>query len=43
MLHDIESVEFEFFNANLYRQAAEMTMARCEGLEVVFEGRSHFF
>ena len=27
---------FESFNANLYRQAAEMAMARCEGLEVVF-------
>ena len=27
---------FESFNANLYRQAAEMAIARCEGLEVVF-------
>ena len=27
---------FESFNANLYRQAAEMATARCEGLEVIF-------
>ena len=27
---------FESFNANLYRQAAEMAMARCEGLEAIF-------
>ena len=27
---------FESFNANLYRKAAEMTMVRCEGLEVTF-------
>ena len=27
---------FESFNANLYRQAAEMAMAQCEGLEVIF-------
>ncbi|MEN9521073.1 MAG: magnesium chelatase subunit, partial [Cyanobacteriota bacterium] len=27
---------FESFNANLYRQAAEMAMSRCEGLEVIF-------
>ena len=27
---------FESFNANLYRQAAKMVMARCEGLEVIF-------
>ena len=27
---------FESFNANLYRQAAEMAMAKCEGLEVIF-------
>ena len=27
---------FESFNANLYRQAAKMAMARCEGLEVIF-------
>ena len=27
---------FESFNANLYRQAAEMAMERCEGLEVIF-------
>ena len=27
---------FESFNANLYRQAAQMAMARCEGLEVIF-------
>ncbi|MCC0176784.1 magnesium chelatase subunit H [Waterburya agarophytonicola K14] len=27
---------FESFNANLYRQAAEMAMGRCKGLEVIF-------
>ena len=27
---------FESFNANLYRQAGEMAMKRCEGLEVIF-------
>lgn len=27
---------FESFNANLYRQAAQMAIKRCEGLEVVF-------
>ncbi|MEM8831146.1 MAG: magnesium chelatase subunit H [Cyanobacteria bacterium P01_G01_bin.19] len=27
---------FESFNANLYRQAGEMAMRRCEGLEVIF-------
>ena len=27
---------FESFNANLYRQAAQMVMKRCEGLEVTF-------
>ena len=27
---------FESFNANLYRKAAEMAMAQCEGLEVIF-------
>jgi magnesium chelatase subunit H len=27
---------FESFNANLYRQAGEMAMGRCEGLEVIF-------
>ncbi|MEL6931262.1 MAG: DUF3479 domain-containing protein, partial [Cyanobacteria bacterium J06600_6] len=27
---------FESFNANLYRQAGEMAMERCEGLEVIF-------
>ena len=27
---------FESFNANLYRQAADMAMARCEGLKVIF-------
>ncbi|MEL6580166.1 MAG: hypothetical protein AAFQ14_10455 [Cyanobacteria bacterium J06621_12] len=27
---------FESFNANLYRQAAEAAMERCEGLEVIF-------
>ncbi|MEM7757428.1 MAG: magnesium chelatase subunit H [Cyanobacteria bacterium P01_A01_bin.40] len=27
---------FESFNANLYRQAGSMAMARCEGLEVIF-------
>ena len=27
---------FESFNANLYRQAAAMAMARCEELEIVF-------
>ena len=27
---------FESFNANLYRQAAEIAMAKCDGLEVVF-------
>ncbi|MEM7594409.1 MAG: magnesium chelatase subunit H [Cyanobacteria bacterium P01_A01_bin.83] len=27
---------FESFNANLYRQAAQMAMASCEGLEVTF-------
>ena len=27
---------FESFNANLYRQAAEVAMAQCEGLEVIF-------
>ena len=27
---------FESFNANLYRQAAQMAMAKCDGLEVVF-------
>ena len=27
---------FESFNTNLYRKAAEMAMARCEGLEVIF-------
>jgi len=26
---------FESFNANLYRKAAEMAMAQCEGLEVI--------
>ena len=27
---------FESFNANLYRQAAQMAMAKCDGLEVLF-------
>ena len=27
---------FESFNANLYRKAAEMAVAKCEGLEVIF-------
>ena len=27
---------FEYFNANLYRQASEMAMAQCKGLEVIF-------
>jgi len=27
---------FESFNANLYRQAGEMAMANCEGLDVIF-------
>jgi magnesium chelatase subunit H len=27
---------FESFNANLYRQTAEMAMGRCEGLEAIF-------
>ena len=27
---------FESFNANLYRQAGEMAMKRCEGLKVIF-------
>jgi len=27
---------FESFNTNLYRQAGEMAMGRCEGLEVIF-------
>ena len=33
---------FESFNANLYRQAGEMAMKRCEGLEVIFKERSLF-
>ena len=28
---------FESFNANLYRQAANMATARCEGLEVILK------